>query len=117
VLLILGIWVLPFAEEIALITTGYLLYRGVAQWWSMVPVAEVGVFLGAAVLFWFGHRCTTSMRSRGLLLQHAAWAVEWMSSVFDRYGGLVLFCARFLPASSSMQQRNRRAWGLPMSTD
>jgi membrane protein DedA with SNARE-associated domain len=97
VLLILGIWVLPFAEAIALITAGYLLSRGVVQRWSMVPVAGVGVFLGAAVLVWFGHRCTTSLRACGLLLQHAAWAVERMSSVFDRYGGLALFCARFLP--------------------
>jgi membrane protein DedA with SNARE-associated domain len=97
VLLTIGIWMLPFAEEIALITAGYLLYRGVVQWCFMVPVAGVGVFLGDAGLFWLGHRCTTSMRAHGLLLRHAAWAVEQLSPVFDRYGGMALFCVRFLP--------------------
>ena len=41
VLLTLGIWIFPFAEEIALITAGYLIYRGDVVWWRMVPLASV----------------------------------------------------------------------------
>src|SRR5262245_35262089 len=51
VLLTIGIWLVPFAEELALLTAGYLISAGTVQWWPMVLVTCIGVFLGDAVLF------------------------------------------------------------------
>lgn len=97
VLLTLGIWVFPFAEEIALITAGYLVYRSVVQWWLMVPVASIGVFLGDAVLFWLGRTCNFSVLHRLLRTRRYERWIERISVMLDRYGVGVLFCARFLP--------------------
>lgn len=96
--LTLGIWIFPFAEELALLAAGYLLHCGDVEWWLMIPVVSIGVFLGDIVLFWLGHRCSNSRPFRWLHRQRSAWVMEQVSLVFDRYDeGIALFGARFLP--------------------
>jgi membrane protein DedA with SNARE-associated domain len=97
VLLTLGIWIFPFAEEIALITVGYLIFRGVVPWWLMIPIASIGVFLGDAVLFWLGRRCDFSVFPRLASTRRYERSIERISAMLDQYGVGVLFCARFLP--------------------
>lgn len=97
VLLTLGIWVFPFAEELALLAAGYLIYRGVVEWWLMVPVAGMGVFLGDAVLFWIGRRSGFVGLQRLATMRRVERSIGNVTVLLDRYGAVLLFCARFLP--------------------
>ncbi len=70
-LLTAGIWLIPFAEEIALITAGYLYYSNEVPLVTILPIAGVGVFLGDFLAFWLGqhwnlvgsHRALTYLSS------------------------------------------------------
>jgi membrane protein DedA with SNARE-associated domain len=96
-LLTFGIWIFPFAEEFALLAVGYLIYRGAVEWWLMVPVAALGVFLGDAVLFWLGRRYGSLGLQRLATMRRYEREIKSASALLDRYGAAVLFCARFLP--------------------
>jgi membrane protein DedA with SNARE-associated domain len=95
--LTVGIWLVPFAEEIALATAGYWYYSGAVELTPILGVTVAGVFLGDAVAFWVGRRWSGTRFHRSLsLLGDSRWrAVVW--TFVDRYGSRALFGARFLP--------------------
>jgi membrane protein DedA with SNARE-associated domain len=96
-LLIGGIWVIPFAEEIALAAAGYLYYSGEVQLVTILSVAGSGVFLGDFFAFWLGRHFGRAQLQRAL---HFLGSHRWLSFVgafLDRYGMWALFWARFLP--------------------
>lgn len=96
-LLILGIWLIPFAEEIALMTAGYLYYSGQSPFLLVLGVTGTGLFLGDFLAFQLGRRW-----------RH--WQGEWLpflpsdsrgdgslARCVARYGMRAVFWARFLP--------------------
>jgi membrane protein DedA with SNARE-associated domain len=96
-LLVVGIWVIPFAEEIALTSAGYLYFAGDVHLAAILGVAGLGVFLGDFVAFALG-RGWGSPRWRQLLMRraHHSWFTP-VSTFLEWYGPGALFWSRFLP--------------------
>ncbi|MCS6925862.1 MAG: DedA family protein [Candidatus Binatia bacterium] len=96
-LLTLGIWVIPFAEEIALVTAGYLYYAGEVQLAAVLGVTSVGVFLGDFFAFWLGRRVGNARLERVLtVLGSGRWGAL-VGRFMERYGIWALFWSRFVP--------------------
>jgi membrane protein DedA with SNARE-associated domain len=96
-LLVVGIWVIPFAEEIALTSAGYLYFVGDVHLAAILGVAGAGVFLGDFVAFALG-RGWGSPRWRQWLMRraHRSWCTT-VGTFIDSYGPGALFWSRFLP--------------------
>lgn len=95
-LLTFGIWVIPFAEEIALVTAGYLYYAGEVQLAAVLGVTSVGVFLGDFFAFWLGRRVGDARQGRLLTVLGRPWLAVGRTFM-ERYGIWALFWSRFLP--------------------
>jgi len=96
-LLTLGIWLIPFAEEIALATAGYLYYAGEVQLTPILSVACAGVFFGDFFVFCVGrHRRSVRLYQSFVFLGNRHW-LDVIESFVNRYGAHALFWARFLP--------------------
>jgi len=96
-LLTAGIWLIPFAEEIALTTAGYLYYAGEVQLTPILSVACAGVFLGDFFVFWVGrHRSSAWLYQSFAFLGNRQW-FNVIGAGVTRYGTHALFWARFLP--------------------
>jgi membrane protein DedA with SNARE-associated domain len=98
-LVTVGIWILPFAEELALASAGYLIYCGQAQWAVMLGVVSSGIVLGDAVVFWVGRCCGPTRIARLKIVHRHASRIKTLHRLLDRYGGVLLFCSRFVPGS------------------
>ena len=98
-LVTVGIWVVPFAEELALASAGYFIYRGEAQWSTMLMVVGGGILLGDAVLFCLGRVCRLPRISRWRMVRRYASRITTVNRLLDRYGALALFGSRFVPGS------------------
>lgn len=96
-LLVVGIWLIPFAEEIALMSAGYLYFTGEVHLVAVLGAVGLGVFLGDFVAFALG-RGWGGQRWRQVLIHRArrSWFTT-VSTFIDRYGPGALFCSRFLP--------------------
>jgi membrane protein DedA with SNARE-associated domain len=96
-LLLVGIWLVPFAEEVALTSAGYLYFVGEVHLAAVLGVAGIGVFLGDFVAFALG--CGWGgQRWRQLLIRraHHSWFTT-VGTFIDWYGPRALFWSRFLP--------------------
>jgi membrane protein DedA with SNARE-associated domain len=97
VLLTLGIWLIPFAEEIALITAGYLYYSGQSSLAVVLGVTGAGLFLGDFLAFQLGRKCR-HWQGEGLPLLWSSGRWSGIITAFvTRYGVRAVFWARFLP--------------------
>jgi membrane protein DedA with SNARE-associated domain len=95
-LLILGIWLLPFAEELALLSAGYLYYSGQSPLALVLGVTGAGVFLGDFLAFQLGR----SYRHWGGWFPFCSGNDRWGITPFvARYGVSAVFWARFLPGA------------------
>ncbi len=95
VLLLCGVG-LPLPEEVTLIGSGILLYRGEVDFLPITIVCSVAILLGDSFPFWLGRRYGTS-----------ALRLKWVSKVlrperfarlrtrFDEYGSWAVFGCRF----------------------
>lgn len=96
-LLVVGIWFVPFAEEIALTSAGYLYFTGEVHLAAVLGVVGIGIFLGDFVAFalgrgWGGQRWCQVLIRRA----HRSWFTT-VGTCIDRYGLGALFWSRFLP--------------------
>jgi len=97
-LLIIGIWVIPFDEETALVMAGYLYYSGHSPLAVVLPIAAIGVFLGDYLAFWLGRRWTNAALRYVLpLVAGRQRSFSTLTIRLETYGSCVLLCARFLP--------------------
>jgi membrane protein DedA with SNARE-associated domain len=97
VLLSLGIWLIPFAEELALLTAGYLYYSGQSPFLLVLGVTGTGLFLGDFLAFQVGRSCR---RWQGAGASLGSGSSRWgglLASWVARYGVSAVFWARFLP--------------------
>jgi membrane protein DedA with SNARE-associated domain len=96
-LLTAGIWLIPFAEELALATAGYLYYAGEVQLAPILAVSGAGVFLGDFLAFGLGRRWSGTRLPHALdFLESRRW-ISLVGALLERYGMRALFWARFLP--------------------
>ena len=96
-LLTLGIWLIPFAEEIALITAGYLYYSGQSPLALVLGLTGAGLFLGDFLAFQLGRRCRHWQGEEVRLSWDTGRWGEIITSFVTRYGVRAVFWARFLP--------------------
>lgn len=88
----------PLPSEIILPFGGYLVSQGVLHYWQAVLAGLLGGTIGSTVAYlvgWFGGRPFILKYGRYLLIreQDIRRADDW----FSRYGGRIVFWARFLP--------------------
>jgi membrane protein DedA with SNARE-associated domain len=97
VLLILGIWIIPFAEELAIIVASYCYATGQASLLALLSVTILGVFVGDSLGFWAG-RCGSRLWLRRVVAvgKEHPWC-QHLGTLLDRHGVVVLLGARFLP--------------------
>lgn len=96
-LLTLGIWLIPFAEEIALVTAGYQYYSGAVPLVPVLCVSGAGVCVGDFLAFWLGRRWGSTQPQRAFAFLESRQLLEMVSTFLDRYGAYALFWVRFLP--------------------
>lgn len=97
-LLVLGIWFIPFAEELALLSAGYLYYSGQSPLALVLGVTAAGVFLGDFIAFQLGRGC----RQWGGWFTFFSGKDRWgrlLTPFVARYGVRAVFWARFLPGA------------------
>jgi len=105
VLLTLGIWLIPFAEEIALIIAGYLYYSGQSPLAVVFGVTGAGLFLGDFLAFQLGRRCRHWQEGGGRLSWgYGRWG-EIITAFVARYGVRAVFWARKRTRRTSMSRR------------
>lgn len=115
-LLLVGIWLVPFAEEIALMSAGYLYSTVEVHLAAVLGVAGIGVFLGDFVAFALG-RGWGGQRWRQVLIHRAHRAWFTTAAIFiDRYGPSALFCSRFCPGCGYPRTSLRASVACPWRT-
>ena len=97
-LLILGIWLIPFAEELALLSAGYLYYSGQSPLALVLGVTGAGVFLGDFLAFQLGRSCRQWGGWFPLCSGNDRWG-RFLTPLVARYGVRAVFWARFLPGA------------------
>lgn len=97
VLLLCGVGV-PLPEDVALITGGFLVYKGAAQLPIMIGVAFIGILGGDTFAFLLGRHLGTHLSER--------WPLRYIvtptkrrkvEKLFARYGEKIIVAARFMP--------------------
>ncbi len=115
-LLIAGIWFIPLAEEIALVTAGYLYYSDQVQLTTMLMLLGLGVFCGDFTGFWLGrHWSGRSPRSTFPFLHRSTW-IERFKTWLDQHRNRALFLTRFLPGLRLPAHIIVGAHGMPTPT-
>jgi membrane protein DedA with SNARE-associated domain len=88
---------LPVPEDLALLTGGFLVHRGVTQYPTTLAVSFIGVVAGDNSLFFLGRRFGTRiLRYLGYVRPHVLPRIERLRRFMDRHGHMAIFYARFL---------------------
>ena len=96
VLLLCGLG-LPVPEEIALLTGGFLVHRGITQYPTTLAISFVGVVAGDNSLFFLGRRFGTGiLRYLEFVRPRTLPRIERLKKFMDRHGSRAIFYARFL---------------------
>ncbi len=96
VLLLCGLG-LPVPEDLALLTGGFLVHRGITQYPTTLAISFVGVVAGDNSLFFIGRRFGTGiLRYVGFVRPRVLPRIERLKRFMDRHGHMAIFYARFL---------------------
>ena len=96
VLLLCGLG-LPVPEDLALLTGGFLVHRGITQYPTTLAISFVGVVAGDNSLFFIGRRFGTGiLRYVGFVRPRILPRIERLKRFMDRHGHMAIFYARFL---------------------
>lgn len=88
---------LPVPEDLALLTGGFLVHRGITQYPTTLAVSFIGVLAGDNSLFFIGRRFGARiLHYLGFALPHILPRIERLKSFMDRHGHMAIFYARFL---------------------
>lgn len=90
----------PLPEDVALITGGYLAYKGQANLWIMIGVCFGGILFGDSLIFLIGRlsRRAEGRIAAGLLGRHLTpERIAKVEAQFERRGSVMVVIARFLP--------------------
>ena len=96
VLLLCGLG-LPVPEDLALLTGGFLVHRGITQYPTTLAISFVGVVAGDNSLFFIGRRFGTGiLRYVGFVRPRTLPRIARLKRFMDRHGHMAIFYARFL---------------------
>jgi membrane protein DedA with SNARE-associated domain len=88
---------LPVPEDLALLTGGFLVHRGLTQYPTTLVVSFVGVLAGDNSLFFIGRRFGARiLQYLGFVRPHILPRIERLKSFMDRHGHMAIFYARFV---------------------
>ncbi len=88
---------LPVPEDLALVTGGFLVHRGITQYPITLAISFVGVVAGDNSLFFLGrHFGTGVLRYLGFVRPRYRQRIERLKMFMDRHGPMAIFYARFL---------------------
>lgn len=90
----------PLPEDVALITGGYLAYKGQANLWIMIAVGFGGILFGDSLIFFLGRlgRRAEGRLAAGLLRRHLTPdRIAKVEAQFEKRGPTMVIVARFLP--------------------
>ncbi|HJU12110.1 MAG TPA: DedA family protein, partial [Candidatus Binataceae bacterium] len=88
---------LPVPEDLALLTGGFLIHRGITQYPITLAVSFVGVVAGDNSLFFLGRRFGTGiLKYIAYVRPHILPRIDWLKSFMNRHGHRAIFYARFL---------------------
>jgi membrane protein DedA with SNARE-associated domain len=88
---------LPVPEDLALLTGGFLVHRGITQYPTTLAISFVGVVAGDNSLFFIGRRFGARvLRYLGFVRPRILPRIERLKSFMDRHGNMAIFYARFL---------------------
>jgi membrane protein DedA with SNARE-associated domain len=88
---------LPVPEDLALLTGGFLIHRGITQYPTTLAVSFIGVVAGDNSLFFIGRRFGARiLRYLGSVRPHIVPRIERLKRFMDRHGHMAIFYARFL---------------------
>ncbi|MGH8324493.1 MAG: DedA family protein [Steroidobacteraceae bacterium] len=93
---------LPVPEDLALLTGGFLVYRGITTYPLTLAVSFVGVVAGDNCLFFLGRRFGTGLISYFEIWPDSQRRVERLKRFMDRHGHLAIFYARFLAGARAL---------------
>jgi membrane protein DedA with SNARE-associated domain len=89
---------IPLPEDIPLVASGWLVYKGRADLWLMILTGLVGVMVGDSLLFSMGRRYGDHIVEHRWLRRIAKpWLIEKARRLFLNHGAKVIFAARFMP--------------------
>ena len=91
---------LPLPEDVALITGGYLVYKGQADLGLMLLAGFTGILAGDSMIFYLGRagRKMQGKRPGGLLARHLTpERIAKVEAQFEKRGSMMIVIARFLP--------------------
>jgi len=96
VLLLCGLG-LPVPEDLALLTGGFLVHRGITQYPTTLAISFVGVVAGDNSLFFIGRRFGTGiLKYLGFVRPRTLPRIARLKRFMDRHGNMAIFYARFL---------------------
>lgn len=96
VLLLCGLG-LPVPEDLALLTGGFLVHRGITQYPTTLAISFVGVVAGDNSLFFLGrHFGTGVLKYLEFVRPHTLPRIQRLKMFMDRHGHMAIFYARFL---------------------
>lgn len=88
---------LPVPEDVALLSGGFLVHRGITQYPLTLAVSLVGVVAGDNSLFFLGRRFGNGfVRYLEVMRPTSQRQIVWLKAFMDRHGHLAIFYARFL---------------------
>jgi membrane protein DedA with SNARE-associated domain len=88
---------LPVPEDLALLTGGFLVHRGITEYPTTLAVSFVGVLAGDNSLFFLGRRFGTGVLKYLEFVQPRALPrIERLKKFMERHGHVAIFYARFL---------------------
>ncbi len=95
--LLLGGLGFPIPEDLALLTAGYLFWRGDYSLWALVPICIFGILAGDCTLYWFGRKFGTHITEHRFL-SHALTPprLARVRGYFARHGEKTVLVARLL---------------------
>jgi len=88
---------LPVPEDVALLTGGFLIHRGITAYPPTLVVALLGVVVGDNSLFLIGRRFGSGLLAYfGVERPRSRNRIEWLRGFMERHGSKTIFYARFL---------------------
>jgi membrane protein DedA with SNARE-associated domain len=88
---------LPVPEDLALLTGGFLVHRGITQYPTTLAISFVGVVAGDNSLFFIGRRFGTGiLKYLGFVRPRTLPRIARLKRFMDRHGHMAIFYARFL---------------------
>ena len=98
ILMVMESATLPVPSEVVLPIGGYLVYRGILEFWTVVAVATLGSLVGTVVDYSIGfYLGRPAVLRYGRIVRFSLERLETSEKWFSRHGRSVVLLARFVP--------------------